>query len=76
MYGAEQNFVPKNSLQPPPQGCMDSLSQKCPDNQLHCVGMDNTNFVYGLEDGMKCFSKPFIFKDLNNILFLEIKNVL
>lgn len=50
--GVEPSF----SYRPKPRpwtGCMDVDHDECEDDSLTCVGMEDTNFVYGLEDGIK-----------------------
>ena len=49
-YGSENVFIPK--IEPRPVGCMDANSNKCDTKTLNCIGMSNTNFVYGLEGGI------------------------
>ncbi|XP_057304151.1 uncharacterized protein LOC130641387 isoform X2 [Hydractinia symbiolongicarpus] len=47
--GVEPSF----SYRPKPRpwtGCMDVDHDECEDDSLTCVGMEDTNFVYGLED--------------------------
>lgn len=51
-YGKEVGFVTPGHPKPW-IGCSDSNSQQCPKGSLHCVGMETTNYVYGLKDG-KC----------------------
>ena len=62
-YGEETVFKYRPESRPW-LGCMDVDHDKCPEDSLTCVGMEDTNYVYGLENSefvlciyiyMRCF---------------------
>ena len=49
-YGEENSFSFRPNRHPWP-GCVDVDQSKCQGSSLTCIGMESTNFVYGLENG-------------------------